>query len=84
MIGCSSVKSNNKSFACDSVSAKAIADKQMKRKGFKLSGYTAKVEEGTNYFLIKYTSLQQYTTGGGGEIKIDKGNCHIIDKLFYQ
>lgn len=73
-----------KNTSCDSLSAKTIADKQMKRRRFKIAEYKVALEEGKEYFLLRYTDSLQYRTGGGGEIKVAKKNCLIIDKIFYQ
>ena len=71
---------------CTQTDILKIADTAMKRAGYDLTIYSSTITEEDVFFLIKYDFIQDSTIriGGGGEIKISKETCKIIEKKFYQ
>lgn len=62
-----------------------IADSKMKKSGYKLEMLYRTLIEKDTFFLIQYELMPSPNLiGGGGEIKVSKTTCKIIEKKFYQ
>jgi len=66
-----------------------IADAAMRYRGmsrFDITQYERTIIEEETFFLINYSRPLdgRLILGGGGEIKISKETCEIIEKKFYQ
>ncbi|MBB6237524.1 hypothetical protein HDC90_002146 [Pedobacter sp. AK013] len=68
---------------CNKDQAKILADKRMKRRGFNLKYYKVMVANESDCYRFEYR-LKTVSLGGGGTIKIAKGDCRILSELFYQ
>jgi len=85
--GCSISKKTIDSTAniCDRKRASSTADQVMKKAGHTMEIYNTTIIEEDTFFLIEYTLIPHPgRRGGGGEIKISKETCKVIDKKFYQ
>ncbi|WP_461117842.1 hypothetical protein [Spirosoma jeollabukense] len=55
----------------------------MKKAHKNLGDLTTTVEEDSSYIYIIYR-LKTSMIGGGGEIKVSKTDCQIVDRKYYQ
>ena len=78
---CALNKKKNES--CNQDQAKILADKRMKKRGFDLNYYKIIVVDDSDCYRFDYR-LKAVSLGGGGTIKISKGNCSLLSELFYQ
>lgn len=70
---------------CSDKLALEIANKKIVKNGLNLDKLDFKIKTLEMYYEIVYTTKSDLSIrGGGGVIRIDKNNCKVVGKLFYQ
>lgn len=69
--------------ACTKEQAVTVANHSMKKAHKNLGDLTTTVAEDSSYIYIIYR-LKTRMIGGGGEIKVSKTDCQIVDRKYYQ
>ena len=91
LFGCYSCSPNKKILMCkeqinqcNEIEAGNIADCAMKKYKYEIETLNRTVTELDSVFLIQYMPKDTIMIGGGGEIKVSKERCKILDIKFYQ
>ncbi len=85
LISCSPCFLSSNGKICNKERAIDLAKKCFTSKGYSDQYYDLKVmEDSTTYTVIFKLDQSKANDGGGGEIRILKQNCDIIDQKFYQ
>ena len=86
--GCSTNKeirlSNKQTKQCDENVAGKSADLAMRKYRYRVETLDRSVTELDSVFLVQYMPKDTIMRGGGGEIKISKETCELLDVKFYQ
>jgi hypothetical protein len=76
--------SGRKTNMCGQEEILILTDSVMRKSGYKADVLDREITEEETFFLIRYLPKDPLTRGGGGEIKVSKETCEIIEKKFYQ
>lgn len=69
---------------CHEIEAVNIADCAMKKYKYKVETLHRTVSVSDTIFLVQYTPKDTTMRGGGGEVRILKENCEVLNVKFYQ
>ncbi|HRP90054.1 MAG TPA: hypothetical protein PKX92_08445 [Edaphocola sp.] len=69
---------------CDLNEVKSMADCTMKKTGYELEILNREITESDTVFIVQYLPKDTLIRGGGGEIKISKKKCKVIEIKRYQ
>ena len=86
--GCSANKEirlgNEQAKQCDENIAGNSADLAMRKYRYSVETLDRSITELDSVFLVQYMPTDTIMRGGGGELKISKETCELLDVKFYQ
>ena len=77
-------RETNDSMKCNKEQAEMLTAKKMKKAGFDINQMRATVKEDNSYFFIEYLPKDTMSLGGGGNFKVSKKDCEIVNGELYQ